>query len=460
MKKVIVNLVLIGLVLVGAITAWSIGFLKDKDSSSESTKIVKITDLAEDMSELSAQLEASKEPEEKPETETKAGQETKSEQEAKPETESKAETESKPAQESKPEGQTEKSQVCVSEIFAKRVSRNKINITFNTLKDIQIEKYYLMRKEAFAGSDWVVCQEIDGNTADEVCSVDDTLDSDSLKQYLYCIRVKPADEEHFEGISGNEVLISNALICIDPGHYKGKNKVADDDEYAEGDYTIKIGLALQEILKNKYGIDSCLTRDGSSITLGGYTDANLDKGHISLRGEYAGEQGSDLFISLHTNANNDNANGYPTCYQPISINKTVVLANVLACERDDIINIGNSIGLNVSQVNYENGLSDSNEFEIKDKNNLKEWTSSFNDSLNVPGAVCYRLGQNGDYYGVLRGATNAGVPGLIVEHGMHTIAELRQTALSSDLYRQWAEADAYGIAYGLGFETDIKMAEQ
>ena len=64
----------------------------------------------------------------------------------------------------------------------------------------------------------------------------------------------------------------------------------------------------------------------------------------------------------------------------------------------------------------------------------------------------YRVGQDGrDYYGVLRGAAAVGVPGLIIEHGMHTVPEVRKTAMEGDLLCRWACADARGIANGFGF---------
>lgn len=85
-----------------------------------------------------------------------------------------------------------------------------------------------------------------------------------------------------------------------------------------------------------------LTRTTGDITLGGYTNNNLDEGHISLRGSYA--QKSDLFLSLHTNANQDNANGYATDEQPVSINKTLVFVNKVAYEDKQMLYLANTIG--------------------------------------------------------------------------------------------------------------------
>ena len=82
------------------------------------------------------------------------------------------------------------------------------------------------------------------------------------------------------------------------------------------------------------------------------------------------------------------------------------------------------------------------------KEEAKSWSDEYNDQLNVPGTVCVRWGEHGDYYGVLRGAAMVNVPGLIIEHGFHTIPEVRKLALTGELLEKWAEADANGIAEG------------
>ena len=84
---------------------------------------------------------------------------------------------------------------------------------------------------------------------------------------------------------------------------------------------------------------------------------------------------------------------------------------------------------------------------------LAVWTDEWNDSLKTSGTICYRTGDDGqDYYGVLRGASVAGVPGLIIEHGFHTVPEMRRLAAEGVLKTQWAMADAAGIAEGFSLE--------
>ncbi len=106
----------------------------------------------------------------------------------------------------------------------------------------------------------------------------------------------------------------------------------------------------------------------------------------------------------------------------------------------------------MTAASYRLGLSFTGQFEECSTDSLTEWTSDFNDSINIKGTVCYRLGTDGDYYGVLRGAANVDVPGMIVEHGYHTVEEVRRQAMTEDLAAEWAQADADGIVKGLGFQ--------
>lgn len=241
-------------------------------------------------------------------------------------------------------------------------------------------------------------------------------------------------------------------ICIDPGHYYGVNTVTGEKSYGyvEGDFTLQVALNLQRILLEKYGIESFLTRETGTIDLHGYSDYELDSMYLELRGAVAKEQDCDFFLSIHTNANLPNANDYPPLLQPKQITKTIVLANELCCQDETWIAVANAIGENVSTVNVEEGIAEERPFIKAEAGNIPDWSDWWNDSLTQPGAVLRRLGEHGDYYGVLRGANKQGIPGIIVEHGFHSVPEMRYAASYGDLAMRWAEADADGIAEGLG----------
>ena len=84
----------------------------------------------------------------------------------------------------------------------------------------------------------------------------------------------------------------------------------------------------------------------------------------------------------------------------------------------------------------------------------------FRSGVEEPGTLCRRLGEHGDYYGVLRGAANVGVPGMIIEHGFHTVPKMREAAAGGELKERWARADAEGIAEGFGLKIFSERMEE
>jgi len=63
-----------------------------------------------------------------------------------------------------------------------------------------------------------------------------------------------------------------------------------------------------------------------------------------------------------------------------------------------------------------------------------------------PARIEHRRGANGDYYGVLRGATAVGTPALILEHSFHTNAQIVQWLLNEGNLERLAQAEASAIA--------------
>lgn len=359
--------------------------------------------------------------------------------------------------------ETEKQPVRVDEVRTQRLSPQCIQVCWNSDFDANVEEYIVKRRPFSNGEpagDWEALTVVKSGAGEYIA--EDHLPSAVPVQYEYRVDVKTADDHMYEPKEGKAVLASNVMVCIDPGHFAGKNAAYSIDSfgYAEGDFTLEIALCLRDILKETYGIDSYMTRESGSIILDGYRDQELDSGHISLRGMYAASRQSNLFVSIHTNANNDQANGYDTWEQPTAINKTLVFLNQTAMESAEALKTANAIGVNLSRASYELGLSTVGEFRtVTEPSQLRQWTDGYNDSLNEMGTVVYRLNDGQDYYGVLRGAASEGIPGMIIEHGLHTIPEVRKTA-GEGLAQVWARADAYGIAYGFGFMKDLTMEEE
>lgn len=275
-------------------------------------------------------------------------------------------------------------------------------------------------------------------------------DDEEKFQYFYRVDAVSSDEKKWGKSAGIPIPVTNYIVCIDPGHFGHRLNVSGEDSYSEAEYTLATGLELRRILKEDYGIEARMTRETDSVSINGLTDSNLDHGHISLRGEYAA--GCDFFISIHTNANLDNANNSPTLMQPKSITKPVIILNRAAESSLTAIRQANLIGINLSRANYEAGVSTTATFKEAGPGSVTDWTDALNDAPDTEGTLFRRLNSDGsDCYGVLLGSNRAGVPGIIVEHAHHTVPEVRKALKYQYLYKKWAEADAAGIGGGLGF---------
>ena len=356
-----------------------------------------------------------------------------------------------------------KQEIFVETLKTERLASNIIQLKWENDIDDMVD-LYIVKKRLISNNipqgEWKKVETIKSGLSEYV--IEDKLATQNPVQYEYRVDVQLNDSK-YKAIEGKTVRASNIMVCIDPGHYAAGESSPSDviTQYTEGVFVLEIAKELKNILKEKYGIDSYMTREGESISLGGYIDKELDKKHISLRGKYASLNKSDLFISLHTNANKDDANGYEKWNQPIEINKTIIILNTLGLESENILKIANSVGINVTKINFDLGISNTSDFQVvSDANDIIQWTDEYNDGLNMVGSIVRRVNdENKDYYGVLRGATEVGISGMLIEHGHHTIEEYRKIS-KEDLAMKYAEADAYGIAYGYGFVNDIEKKDK
>lgn len=342
-------------------------------------------------------------------------------------------------------------QSAIDNMDFERKSKNEIGLSFSSSGINEVNRYVILRKDK-TSKNFVEIKKIASKDVSKTGNITytDKLSTTDYVRYEYRV---DAYLKTGKVLKGKAIYASNVLVCLDPGHFQTKNAVEGDEGYgySEAMAVLKLGLSLRDTLKKDYGISCVMTRTAESITIDGFSDKNLDGGHISLRGDFAKRNGADIFISLHTNSNNPHANGYSTDSQPLAINKPIIIVNSLAKENDMCINMANKLGENLTKVSFDEGLSKSKSFDSVKKGSIGEWTVAKNDSITTNGSVYYRLGENGDYYGVLRGANAAGVFGMIVEHGFHSVPEVRKKAMQSDLINKWANADAKAIAEGFGF---------
>ena len=196
--------------------------------------------------------------------------------------------------------------------------------------------------------------------------------------------------------------MSKIRICLDAGHYGKYNRSAAVPAYYESDMTWKLHLKLKAALE-AYGIEVITTR----------ANQNTDR---ALKDRGAAAKGCNLFLSIHSNATGstvDEATDYPLVIVPID-------------------GSGDAIGTQLAKC-------------IEETMGTKQ-----------KGRIWERKSDKGyDWYGVIRGATSVGVPGLILEHSFHTQTKAANWLLNDANLDRLAKAEAAVIAayYGVDKAT-------
>ena len=198
-------------------------------------------------------------------------------------------------------------------------------------------------------------------------------------------------------------------ICLDAGHYGKYNQSPVNKKYYESDMAWKLHNYLKAEL-TALGFEVITTRITQSIDLDVYK-----------RGKKA--KGCDLFLSLHSNAAGTEKPDYA----------------VACCQIDDdkstIDEKSEAIGRKLAPV--VNTLMGSKE----------NWQ------------IYEKMGNyNKDYYGVLRGAKEVGVPGVLMEHGFHTNKANTKWLLKDANLKKLAKIEAQALAeyFGVKIVTTVK----
>lgn len=196
-------------------------------------------------------------------------------------------------------------------------------------------------------------------------------------------------------------------ICLDAGHYGKYNRSPAVASYYESDMTWK----LHKYLKNEleaFGIGVVTTREEQDADRGLYERGSASKG-------------CSLFISIHSNAVGNGINesvDYPVAYVLLDGSST---------------DIGLKLVKTVEKVmgTVQNGRT------------------------------ATRRGNNGEYYGVLRGAAAVGTPGIILEHSFHTNTEITKWLSDDGNLKKLAKAEAECIAsyYGVSGTQESRLTK-
>lgn len=192
------------------------------------------------------------------------------------------------------------------------------------------------------------------------------------------------------------------VVILDAGHYGKFNRSPGIPEYYESEMNWKLHLMLQEELE-KYGMEVKFTRLEQAEDL-----------EVSARGRLA--EDCDLLLSVHSNAVGSTMNeavDYPVAYVPINGS-----ANVLGKQLADCV----AATMGTAQ----------------------------------PGRISARQGNNGDYYGIIRGAVSVGTVGIILEHSFHTNTKSTRWLQEESNLRTMAQAEAEIIAAWF----DVQLPEE
>ncbi len=194
-----------------------------------------------------------------------------------------------------------------------------------------------------------------------------------------------------------------AKICLDAGHYGKYNQSPANKAYYESDMNWKLHNLLKKHLE-QYEFEVIQTRSSQAADM-----------ELTARGKKA--KGCDLFLSIHSNAVGSGVRediDYPVAYVPLN-GKGDKIGKLLADCVADVM-----------------GTKQESRIESK-------------------------KGSTGlDYYGVIRGASAVGVPGIILEHSFHTNTKAVNWLLKDSNLDKMAKAEAEVIAdyFGVKKQAD------
>ena len=208
------------------------------------------------------------------------------------------------------------------------------------------------------------------------------------------------------GYSGGEFV-----VAVDPGH-GGSDPGAVANGLVEKELTWKIAGYCKEMLNGYAGVSGVLTRDEDECP-------DLDE-----RVDRAVSAGARVFVSIHINSGGGTG---AEVYYP----------NGSSYKKAETHDEGKALASLIQEKLAALGLADRG-IKIRDSEN----------------GGTYEDGSVSDYYGVIRHAREAGIPGIIVEHAFIDNPNDSEKLKSEDFLRQLGYADAQGVLESYGFLAD------
>ena len=185
-------------------------------------------------------------------------------------------------------------------------------------------------------------------------------------------------------------------ICLDAGHDGKYNRSPIVPAYYESDFNWNFHLKLKAELE-AYGFQVVTTRANQNVEMG-----------TKSRGRAA--QGCDILLSIHSNSADRESADYPLVIVPVNGSGDELGKQLSACIRD-----------------------------VMDTNEPADMWSKKTDSGT-------------DWYGVINGAAQVGVPGIILEHSFYTNKRMAEWMMVDDNLDKLAKAEADVLAAHCGIQ--------
>lgn len=221
---------------------------------------------------------------------------------------------------------------------------------------------------------------------------------------------------------------AKTVICLDPGHggeSQGTHYIYDDVEIEEKNLNYYIALRLKKYLEQYDNIEVVIDR-------GENEDPSFET-RIAL----AKENNADYIVSLHNNSKSRDDIEPSGCMAITTCSHYQAESAV----NDDVYGASRQLALSILSQLKNTGLTITTDWNANKTNGILQRVGSGN----------YPDGSECDYYGLIRNATYAGIPSVIIEHAfLSNERDYRKFLSSNTKLDALAKADAAGIMNYLG----------
>lgn len=221
---------------------------------------------------------------------------------------------------------------------------------------------------------------------------------------------------------------AKTVICLDPGHggeSQGTHYIYDDVEIEEKNLNYYIALRLKKYLEQYDNIEVVIDR-------GENEDPSFE-----TRIAFAKENNADYIVSLHNNSKSRDDIEPSGCMAITTCSHYQAESAV----NDDVYGASRQLALSILSQLKNTGLTITTDWNANKTNGI----------LQRVGSGAYPDGSECDYYGLIRNATYAGIPSVIIEHAfLSNERDYRKFLSSNTKLDALAKADAAGIMNYLG----------